>query len=107
MTLEHRVNGVSIHAPAKGRLSNFVMLIMNLMFQSTPLQRGDSVPYMLSNNSNVSIHAPAKGRPENSQKSHIYKVVSIHAPAKGRLILIYLVVLIFVFQSTPLQRGDL
>ncbi len=97
---------VSIHAPAKGRPAND--LIIEVSYQ-------------------VSIHAPAKGRLECQRLPcrmgrfnprpregatglrgswfHLIKV-SIHAPAKGRPLTSRLINLVREFQSTPPRRGD-
>src|SRR5208337_844089 len=54
---------VSIHAPAKGRLTFTPTPAFARGFQSTPPRRGDLVPALpLAGLARVSIHAPAKGR---------------------------------------------
>ena len=96
---------VSIHAPAKGRLSGSDKLLAVPLFQSTPPRRGDCDLQHPWWHRDVSIHAPAKGR-RNHNGGHAdrggfnprpregatdgavsrvrYASVSIHAPAKGR-----------------------
>ena len=106
-TGDRRFTKVSIHAPAKVRLSVVLPLTVLAQFQSThpqrcdtftvtPLyevfvfqsthpQRCDTKISTLQNPFPVSIHAPAKVRLFVAPFGRHSEIVSIHAPAKVRL----------------------
>ena len=77
-------NGISIHAPLRGRHSTLVALMISLPFQSTPPCGGDVIFRAFRGNIHISIHAPLRGRPAVS----------------------YAVVPFGLFQSTPPCGGD-
>ena len=93
--------------PCKGATCFNCMKNNGILFQSTPLQRGDHCPWPLHHWLSVSIHAPAKGRLHSVFPDCAPQTVSIHAPAKGRPALVAVSKMFLVFQSTPLQRGDI
>ena len=103
--LDISLQGVSIHAPARGATMSAVHTLLILRFQST-LPQGERLPNSLiasvlvsfnprsrkgsdlqhrvvKKRQKVSIHAPARGATSYYRDAGSLKKVSIHAPARG------------------------
>jgi len=99
---------VSIHAPAKGRPTTACLSLTSLSsFNPRPREGATGCRHRAQHGAQVSIHAPAKGRPVRPSPGHVGELVSIHAPAKGRPVCPRsLPRTEYGFQSTPPRRGD-
>ena len=75
---------ISIHAPSRER----------------PAIAGNSFQRLV-----ISIHAPSRERLDSGYLVPIFVDISIHAPSRERQLLLFLLIIISVFQST-LPRGS-
>jgi len=101
------LNGVSIHAPARGATAlGHKVTWDEATFQSThPRGVRQFIRYRRGRDINVSIHAPARGATWGLLRGLSKEVVSIHAPARGATpFFFFFLILAFVSIHAP-ARG--
>ena len=75
---------VSIHAPVKGRPTDFFFWDVKSCFNPRPREGATEALEKTQRHLEVSIHAPVKGRLGSWGAQKTMAAVSIHAPVKGR-----------------------
>jgi len=98
--------GVSIHAPARGRREGVNPCRTRMMFQSTPPRGGDKRQMSKVLPEIVSIHAPARGRPFSLRYATAGKSFNPRPRAGATDPLQTPFALLLAFQSTPPRGGD-
>ena len=80
----HILQGVSIHAPARGATRVNALRVFNFEVSIHAPARGATGNFYEGiDNIFVSIHAPARGATQRLIDAYSKKIVSIHAPARG------------------------